>query len=268
MNLEAPTTLPVPHLSHSSINTYLGCPERWRRRYLELEYEPSNQKMLVGKVVGRTVTAGYLDKMTRGALDLELLDDTFSTEWAENAAEEIDWEGEAPGTVKDAAAGSLHAYASSLMQETTPETVEEGFEIRLPGAEWVTLGYMDWLDSLGIGDLKVSARAKTQADLDTDAQATLYVAAKQVQTGKLAPFRWHAIKRPSPGGRSPAVASELKTIRTQVQVNTMLERIAQVAREIDWRVTSGDWQGAAPGFWMCGAKTCGYWDTCRFGGLK
>lgn len=269
MNLEAPRTLPVSHLSHSSINTYLGCPERWRRRYLELEYEPSNQKMVVGKVVGRAVTAGYIDKITSGVVNAELLTDTFETEWSDvTASEEVDWEGLEPGEVKDSAAGSLVAYAP-MMQGVDPVTVEESFEITLPETDWKTIGYLDWVTASPIYDLKVSAKAKTQADLDYDSQATLYIAAKASQEDwQRRPFKWHAVTRPSPKGNRGAFVTELETTRTQTQVNTMLERIALVAREIDHRVTTGDWQGAAPGYWLCSQKGCGYWDTCRFGGQR
>jgi PD-(D/E)XK nuclease superfamily len=272
LNLEAPRELPagVKHLSHSSINTYLGCPEKWRRRYLDLEYEPTNQKMLVGKVVGRTVATGYIAKMESGAVDAGVLTDVFSDEWRDNTEnEEVDWEGEQPGAVKDAAAESLIAYVPYMLG-VQPIAVEESFSIRLPETEWDTIGYLDWLDQERVYDLKVSAKTKTQANLDTDPQATLYVAAKQIQHVEKtrSPFRWHAITRPSPKGNRGAFVTELETTRTQFQVNSMLERIAQVAREIDWRVTSGDWQGAAPGYWMCSEKGCGYWNTCRFGGKK
>lgn len=269
LNLEAPRTLPVHHLSYSSISTYLGCPERWRRRYLEGEYEPTNQKMLVGKVVGRAIGAGYMQKIREGTISAELLADTFDTEWTENTQEEVDWEGQEPGVVKDSAAESLLVYATTLMPHVTPVTVEESFEIRLPETDWATIGYLDFVAAEPIYDLKVSARAKTQLDLDNDPQATMYVAAKASQEEwKRRPFKWHAVKRPSPGGRNPAVAVELETARTQLQVNNLLEKIALVAREIDWRVESGNWQGAAPGYWLCGERTCGFFPSCKWGGLK
>lgn len=267
LDLDVPRSLPVPHLSYSSISTYLGCPERWRRRYLELEYEPANPNLVVGKTIGRAVGAGYLQKIQEGQITAELLTDTFDSEWADAVSEEVDWGDERPGEVKDSAAQSLIAYAP-MMETVEPVTVEESFEIRHPGAEWVTLGYMDWVAAEPIYDLKVSARAKSQGDLDADSQATLYVAAKSVQENTLRPFKWHAVKRPSPGGRSPASAVELTTTRTQGQVNALLERIAVVAREIDWRVETGNWQGAAPGFWLCSQKSCGYHSTCPFGGKR
>lgn len=267
MDLTVPRTLPVPHLSWSSINTYLSCPERWRRRYLELEYEAPNQKMVAGKVVGRAVAAGYIDKIQSGTINTELVSDTFETEWAEAVDDDVDWEGLAPGQVKDQAAESLLVYAP-MMATVDPVTVEESFEIRFRDADWITLGYMDFLDSSSIFDLKVSSRAKTQADLDNDGQATVYTLAKQVQGEGLKPFKWHAIKRPSPGGRSPATAMELVTTRTAAQTNNMLGRIALVAREIVLRTETGDWQGAAPGFWLCSATGCGYWNTCKFGGQR
>lgn len=250
------------------MRTYLGCPEKWRRRYIEREYEPTNQKMLVGKVVGNAVGAGYIQKITEGKISAELLSDTFDTEWTENTSEEVNWEGWEPGVVKDHAADSLLAYAP-VMETVEPLTVEESFEIRLPEAEWVTTGFLDFVTATPIYDLKVSAKTKTQEDLDTDAQATLYIAAKALQEeGARRPFRWHAVTRPSPKGNRGAFVTELETTRTSTQVNAMLERIALVAREIDHRVTTGDWQGAAPGYWLCSARSCGYWDTCRFGGLR
>jgi hypothetical protein len=270
LNLEAPRLLAggrLSHLSHSSISTYLGCPERWRRRYLDLEYESPNQKMVVGRVVGRAVATGYIAKMDSGAVDAGVLKDVFDDEWKEAAAEDVDWEGMQPGEVKDAAAQSLLAYAP-MMVDYSPTTVEESFTIQLPDTEFETIGYLDFLDQTNIYDLKVSAKTKNQADLDSDSQATLYVAAKQIQGDGLRPFRWHAVTRPSPKGNRAAFVTELETTRTQAQVNFMLERIALVAREIDQRVTTGDWQGAAPGYWLCSAKSCGYHPTCRFGGLR
>jgi PD-(D/E)XK nuclease superfamily len=270
MNLEVPRQLPVAHLSHSSISTYLGCPERWRRRYLELEYEPPNLKQTIGKVVGRTVTTTYIDKMASGELNRELMRDSFSTEWDGAAQEDVDWEGETPGFAKDSAFESLDEYAMTLMQQTTPSAVEEGFEIKLPHADWGTIGYIDVVETQGLIDVKTSAKTKTQLDLDRDTQATMYVAAKHLQAPdqEIPAYRWHAIKRPSPKGRSPAIAQELLTTRSRLQIDSMLEKIALVAREIEWRVETGNWQGAAPNYWLCGEKTCGFYSTCRFGGLK
>ncbi len=271
LRLDAPRTLPagLAHLSYSSISTYLGCPERFRRRYIDLEYEPTTSKMLVGKIVGRAVAAGMVGKIETGEINAELLTDSFSTEWDEStSSDDIDWEGEQPGEVKDSAAQSLVAYAGSLMPTVDPVTVEEGFSIQLPGTEFDTIGYLDFLDSASIYDLKVSMKAKSQSDLDTDLQGSLYVAAKRIQTGELMSFKWHAVTRPSPAGRRAAFATELTTSRTNVQVNSTLETIALVARELDWRASSGDWSGAAPGYWKCSERMCGYWDTCRFGGLK
>jgi hypothetical protein len=272
VNLEAPRTLPVDHLSHSSIATYLDCPERWRRRYLEREYEPTNGNMLIGKAVGRTITAGYLDKMKEGVVNLELIKDTFDTQWSEALEDEIVWEDEEdasePGRIKDSALACLDEYAITLMQKTTPTVVEEGFEVVLPGTEWATVGYIDFIAGGVIHDTKTGKKRKTQNEIDRDPQGTLYVASKQLQTGLIQPFRWHAIKRPSPGGRSPALAEVWETSRTQVQVNSYLEKIALVAREIEWRTGTGNWQGAAPGSWKCSANQCGYFSTCKFGGLK
>jgi hypothetical protein len=234
-----------------------------------MEYEPSTPKQVVGRVVGRSVTMGYLDKMAHSTLSREFIEDTFATEWSSiEADEEINWQDEEPGKVKDSTADSLRAYASEVMPHVTPDAVEEGFEIWLPEAEWNVIGFIDIVRGSHVTDVKTSMKRKTQDEIDRDMQATMYIAAKQTQSDDnvLAEFSWHAIKRPSPAGRNPATVELLQTTRTQFQVNTYLERIAEVAREIDWRVETGNWQGAAPGYWLCGAKTCGFYSTCPFGG--
>lgn len=285
MNVEVPRTLPgVEHLSHSSVRMYLRCPLKWHNRYILNEYEPTNANMLIGKSVGSGVSAGYIGKMVQRSLAedglsgapgmrelmLDIASDTFDEAVKD---EEIDWGEEHPqlaaGRAKDTAIICTEVYHDDVAVKFEPETVEEGFEIQFPDADWAIKGYIDFVgEAQGLlaelHDLKVVGKADN--GIDSDPQATLYIASRYARDGSLPSFAWHQVKKPT--ARTPASATLMTTQRTPVQINNYLERIAQVAREIEWRYKSGDWQGAVPGSWWCSQKFCGYYETCPFGGAK
>lgn len=274
MNLEAPRTLPVvEHLSHSSMKMFLTCPEKWRRRYIEAEYEPTNANLLIGKAVGSGISAGYIGKMIAPEKQAEyqavMLDVTSDTFDKESQGQEVDWRDDSPGESKDRAIACTTVYADKVAPEMHPETIEQGFEIQLPNVDWKVKGFLDIVGSLPgflakLHDVKTVSKADNT--LDEDIQATMYVASNYVRDGSLPSYAWHQIKKPLK--TTPASVRILTTQRTATQVNNYLERVAQVAREIDWRNQTGNWQGAAPGSWACSEKYCGYWNSCRFGGAK
>lgn len=269
LNLEAPRELPagLKHLSHSSMNLLAQCPTRWYKRYVDLQYDPPNVAMTQGKAVGRTLALGLLDRIANGGVNHELLRDTYDSEWEEAAQEIEDWREDSPGQAKDAGAACVDVYALDIMPTTKPVTVEQGFELSLPDTDWNVVGFLDEVEEDGsIADIKVVGRVRS--GIDTDPQAGLYIASENVQGHGLPKFSWHMLKKPSPGGRSPAEAIVQSTTRTQVQVGATLERIALAARELDWRFQTGNWGYAAPGSWLCGERTCAWWHSCPGGGLR
>lgn len=277
---EVPRTLPgVDHLSHSSVRMYLRCPIKWRNRYLLNEYEPTNANMLIGKSVGSGIAGGYIGKMVLRDLEedaperpgvrelmLDIASDTFDKAVEE---EEIEWGDSTPGHAKDTAVVCTEVYHDDISVKFEPEAVEEGFEISFDEAEWTIKGYIDYVGQgqgllARLHDTKVVGKADNS--IDSDPQATLYIASKYVQDGSLPGFAWHQVKKPTT--RTPASATVLTTQRTPLQITSYLQRVAQVAREIEWRAETGNWQGAVPGSWWCSQKFCGYYETCPYGGLK
>jgi len=255
--LEVPRLLPVSvtgtrvgHLSHSSVRMYLRCPEKWRRRYLELEYEPSSSNLVIGKVVGAGISAGYVVKLGGEENYGEVMLDTASQSFDDiKDREEVDWQDEEPGKVKDSAMQCVGEYHQRVARFFKPTTVEEGFSITYPEADWDVQGY---IDITGSGE----GLAADLHDVKTVSKAD----------GSTPSFAWHQIKKPNT--RNPASVQVMTTDRTPVQINNYLARIAQVAREIDWRAETGNWQGAVPGSWFCSQKFCGFYASCPYGGVR
>src|SRR3982751_1709051 len=98
MLVDPPVRLPVSSLSVSSIRTFKKCPERWRRRYLEGEYEPVSPAAIAGGGGGRAEAEHFQCQIDRGrGLLVSDVLDVFSDEWDARVEEEadkggVDWE--------------------------------------------------------------------------------------------------------------------------------------------------------------------------------
>ena len=85
---------PLEHLSHSSYQRLLACPEQWRRHYLQGEREPTNGAMFLGSQVDHALSTYYqhlLDHHDR--LTLDQVTDAYREHWHQQLAEtDIAWD--------------------------------------------------------------------------------------------------------------------------------------------------------------------------------
>lgn len=269
--IEIPRTLPVAHLSVSSVRTFIACPERWRRLYIEGEWEPASGPMIIGKAVGAAEATNYQDKIVSGEdLATDVVLDAYSDEWDHAVErEEIDWGEAKPATLKDEGARVLTVYHNTVAPQVAPTSVEREFQLRLPGADWTFRGFIDVETAdRAVVDLKVKAKALSMAEAAADMQATAYLLARRQEAaagfGEPADrFDFHVLKKL----KTPAVDT-VPTTRTDTQLDAFLNRLSNVAAEIQWRTETDNWGYAAPGHWACGEKWCGFWSSCPGGGLR
>lgn len=267
MTLDPPRTLPVSSLSLSSIQTFLRCPEKWRRRYIEGEADFLGGPGVLGGAVGAAEVLNYGQKIDSGEdlPEAELLD-AYADEFDYRCdCEPVEWGDDKPARLKDQGAKVLPVYHRLIAPTVTPKAVERGFVLEFEDVDWTFTGYIDVEqadDSLI--DLKVKGRAISQADADADLQPTSYLLAKRAE-GEPAPgFRFHQLVRvqhPEPKHVQPVA-----TQRSDAQLDAFVELVYRVAAEIDWRLANDCWSGAAPGAWWCGERWCGFWRDCEFGG--
>lgn len=256
--------LPVDHLSKSSIQLYLQCPEKWRRRYIERDREPIGVPMLLGGAVGAAEIANYQQKISSG-VDLSLGDvlDLYAGEVDERVdTEDVDWQAEKPGAVKDQGAKLAAVYHTTIAPSVMPVSAERRVAFKLDGAEWDFQGYIDFETEAGaVADLKVKAKSFTPVELLSNLDATAYLAARRAEGNPAPTFEFHVVKKT----KEPS-AEIVTATRTDRQLDRFLQRLAQISREIEWRYETGEWAGAPPGAWWCAEKTCGFWKSCRYGG--
>lgn len=255
-------TLPVDHLSVSSLRLLRQCPEKWRRRYVERDYEPPNGRMVLGKVFGAAEAQSDHTQIESGEpLDTDQVLDVFADEFELAAGEEVDWQGERPAAMKDSGADTLRAYHATVTDLPAPVEAEREIRVDIGGIE--LLCYLDVERSDGaVEDRKLTGRKLSQRTADSDPQASAYLAARRAEGDPADRFVFDTAVRV---GRPYALRVE--TRRTDEQLDHFLAEIVQAAEEIEWRMQADNWSFAPPGAFWCGAGACGYWDSCLAGGL-
>lgn len=264
--LDIPRTLPVAALSVSSINTYLRCPLRWKRRYVDREYEPSSGAMILGSAVGAAEAASDQQQIDTGErhTTAEVLD-LFADEWDDRAGrEEVAWEGTRPGDIKDTGVAVVKAYEETVVPGLQPVSVEREFMLRFPGVDWAFTGFLDLEEADGtVSDRKVRGRKLSAGDAHIDLQPTAYLLARRTEGNPAPGFAFHAmVKTKTP------YAEVVRTERTDRQLDAFVDRVLGIAAEIHWRLEHDVWAGTAPGTWWCSARFCGYYAQCPFGGAR
>lgn len=254
--------LPVDHLSVSSIRTLRMCPERWRRRYIQRDYEPPNGRMMLGKVFGAAeAQSDHVWIESGDPLETDQVLDAYADEFDLAASEDVDWQGEKPAVMKDSGAAALRAYHPTVSELPTPVEAEREIRMDVEGVNF--LAYLDVEREDGaVEDRKLTARKLSQENADADPQPDAYLAARRAEGEPAERFVFDTavrVKQP--------YALRIETHRTDEKLDSFLGQILGAAEEIEWRTETDNWSYAPPGSYWCSETGCGYWDSCPGGGL-
>ncbi len=266
ITIDPPAHLPVEHLSISSISLLQRCPEKWRRRYIDREYESVSGKMILGSAVGASEGQHYSQVIETGeGYTVEQVQDEFAAEWDERIGrDDVDWGTDTPGDLKDSGIAAIDSYHTLVAPLIVPASVEREFTLTWPGVNWGLTGFLDLEEADGtVADLKVRGKKLMQTDADSDLQPASYLYARRAEGNPAPRFDFHTMVR-----TKKPYAEVVSTQRTGVQLDAFADRVFAAAAEIHWRASNEVWTGAAPGGWWCSQRMCGYFDSCRFGGRR
>jgi hypothetical protein len=250
---EIPTTLPVTNLSASSLRTFIECPERWRRKYIDREYEAPSASMILGGSIGAAEAHAYQAQIDGERPPTEHVLDSYAQEWDERVErEEVEWEDDKPGEIKDTGVGLLKVYEQEIVPLAKPVAVEREIRMDFDGVEWGVLAYLDREDADGrIKDMKVKKRRLSPAEAHMDLQAGVYMLGRRAEGNPAPGFDFETVIR----NKTP-VADVISTTRLEDQLDALTSRIYDIAAEIHWRLESNVWAYAAPATRCC--SYCGY----------
>lgn len=260
--------LPVEHLSVSSMRTATECSEKWRRRYVLRQYEPPNGKMTRGSTFGAAEAQSDHTWIETGEpLSTADVLDAYADEWSALDISEVDWQGEKPIEIRESGEATLRVYHTELLPTmAAPVDAEREMRFEVAGEDErrvPVIAYPDIETADGrVRDRKVSAAFWSQEKVDSDWQATNYLAGRRAEGQPASGFDFE-IAKPN---KTPK-AYRLSTERTDEQLDHFLTTILGIAAELEWRAETDTWAYAPPGAWYCSEKSCGYWSSCAGGGL-
>ena len=204
---------PLQHLSHSSYNRFILCPEDWRRRYILGEKVPPTGSMFLGRQVDDAISRYYqhiLDHRER--LSLDQVKDAYWDGWKAAAEAEreqlgIAWEAD----LREDSAFKLGldaidlSFAELVPALGEPVAVQRRVEYTLaPGLEWSVLCYLD-LETRradagevvpAVVDYKVKTTPLTQYKADHDFQPAVYLAGRWLEHDPAGQFCFAQIAKP------------------------------------------------------------------------
>lgn len=281
-NLTVPVNLPVRSLSPSSIETFIGCREQWRRKYIDHKFDPKSLPMVAGTAVGNVLAQLFVSLREGSQITPADADDLFGIEWDLAYKEGVKLEfGDNVDEKKENARKGVAAFYTEvlpLMEEHGVEVIEVEQEVRFkfPGTNWHVKGYLDLLarteKTEAILDVKWGKRHKKAMLALRGIQPRLYMAGRFLETGEVnQQFQYLTGKDqlPKSGGNHWAPVPAFTNPARQVYSGHMriIERVALVAREIATCAETGNWDYADPDNWRCGPKFCSAYSGCPGGGL-
>lgn len=256
-----------PHLSASSIDTYLSCGVRWEFAYVKNIKAPPGIALIRGTAGHHAAAHNFRQKIeTHEDLPAKELVEVAAAKFEEATKEEITLSLEEQsigranvlGDAKDDLVDVVTTWRqkSAPNYQPVPEGVEAGFRIELP-APRDFVGYIDLIHTGGIVDFKFRGRRGKKGEARQSLQLVGYAAAYKGLTGEY----------PAEVAIDTIAASTTSVSRS-VDVATVedrdVEQLAATINAVQKGIDAGVFLPAQPGSWQCSSKFCGYARMCPF----
>jgi PD-(D/E)XK nuclease superfamily len=277
---------PLRHLSATSYQRWLGCPESWRRYYLKGERPAPSGSMFLGSRVDDALSAYHRWMLEHGdRLSIDQVLDIYRELWAagldeENGKQGVNWKEELPERQAfELGSQAIGLALSDLVPHLgDPVDVQRRLEFAIAeGLEWTVLSYLDLetlkTDQRGelvptVVDFKVKGSLVSKDQADSDPQAGLYLAGRWLEEYPAREFCFAQIAKPGKR-RKQMSASLVSTTRSTGQLRGVLARVALAASQIvacyERYGPDQPWGFADPTSWRCSPRFCHLWATCPGG---
>ena len=254
----------IDHLSVSQITMFLRCGAQYEFRYLKGIKLPPAGAMIQGTAYHAAIATDLSHKQDTGELLLDNeIDDIFSTSFdyqikskgtqyeddsEQFIFEDIDWQGEEPGKVKDDGIRLAKLYHNTMASKINPIEVEERKEGIVAGIPFVLIA--DVVEENKIIDHKLKKKRYSEDELKKDLQATAYSWIYDK------PFEFHqALKLKVP------IIEIAQAPRNKSDYLFFQDLVYKVKQAIDTGIFYPN-----PTTWACGKLYCGYWQLCKGSG--
>lgn len=263
--------LPVAHLSPSSLNMFLRCPEQFRRRYVLGHKEPPTFNLTLGSSVHITHEHTLGVKIDKGELPTigEVRDYFHDHAWPQAVERsggegEIVWSGNHPDYVRRNGESMVEVYTEAVIPSIDPQAVEQEMAVKLPDfLEVPIVGVIDVIQKDSVIDFKTSTRAAKKVSGKWRMQARVYALMSDT------PAEFHISTYSKTGAVACYTPLDYPDLRIkwneQIKNQTIAEiaSIADTIRMFHAKWPEGPWPLMGTFHDICG--WCGYAKTCPAG---
>lgn len=244
--------------SVSQIQTYLGCPLKYRFQYVDhlpKAFRPA--ALAFGGSIHSAVEWFQRSRMSGATPPLEEVLKVFEADWFAQNLDPLEFH---PGESRDALAGKARTMLAVYLESINccrPVAVEEPFSLEIADPETGECldvpfrGIVDLVEEDGtLVDLKTAARSTSPDDLERHLQLSTYALAVLLRTGSVPKLRLDVLLKTS----KPRL-ERLPTSRT-------VQELAWVARLIQrtvWAIEEGHFF-PNPSWWC---SECEYFAACQ-----
>lgn len=262
------TDKPKPHISPSSLESFLKCPHRY---YLEriLGHRPAKRvHQVVGNAVHNAARVNFeFKKSTGDDVDLEYLEDAAVQYISEvSGTEGLDPQDFIPGgdvarVMEDAASQArnlVRVFRQQVAPEYMPNLIEHRFRIPLDGMSHDLLGIIDLgeTDRDIVMDIKTAGKKWSAGDADDSVQATFYDMAYEGLVGRPAKeLRFEVLTK------SKYERQCVRTYRDKSHRWALIYRVRAMIAMLDAGVFP---PAPSSGAWWCGETQCPHFSDCKY----
>jgi len=247
------------YLSYYKITTYLSCPYKYYKKFIEKIAAPISARLAIGRAVHEGLDYNYAQKvLTWEDLPPNVPLDVYSQVF-ENLAYQVEWtrESEERGALKDGGYSSLQLYYQNFVPQIFPGGVESKFTLQFTPTIFFS-GRMDvFTREEIIIDTKTKDRTPSEEEIARNYQLTGYA------------MGYRALKKRLPAGLRLDYLIRLKK-GPEVKIFTPERSEADIKRLIDTslQVAKGIRSGVFPRneeSMFCSPQYCEYYRICKGG---
>lgn len=240
----------LTHVSPSSLNRFIRCPENWRQRYLQRQPDPAGPKALLGSADSKAFELYYLSRM--GGLDglpLDVVTDAFRDAVVAQDGD-FDLEDETTDSLIDIGVPTIRAYYEVAKTMPEPIAVEQKILIERDSLPIPIIGYTDVeFESFGI-DRKGAANKSVHPDWRL--QTRIYSAAQSK------PWGLHVTTRTkTPAVWTPANGPEYEEPWSEARASKTVRMVGQIMGQIEACLIQYGPDAPWPTTGLCHAWACG-----------
>lgn len=248
----------------SSIDTFVQCPQQWKRVFLDGESSIPNARAAIGTAIHRGVEVMWQDAMKHQKKDANLshMTDAAMEAYKEEEQKGLSYDnGESQATASVEVVKGMEAFIEDVVPWTAiPTGVEQRFTVPIadhPIVEDIS-GTVDYIAPGVIADVKTSKRKPMVANYETQ-QSIYRILANKNGADVKENYIQGVVLKAKPEGT--VLKAQINEDKAKTLINSLLDTTEIYSKDL---VDPDVLFRGNPKYYLCSPKYCAFYNDCKF----